>query len=74
MHSDFLLVIGLMVVCLSVPAFMSAWADRRTPRAGVAMGGAGALMVVVAIQLAPFGYTIEAVPSAFARVAMAILD
>lgn len=46
MQSDVMLVAGMGLVVLSLPAILSAWADRRAPRVGtlLLLGGGGLIL------------------------------
>ena len=69
MEPDTALVIGLLLAAFSIPAIVSAWSDRRTPRVSaltllVAFG-----LVLVALRSADPSYTFADIPEAFTRVA-----
>ncbi|GAB4299520.1 MAG: hypothetical protein Kow0058_15290 [Roseovarius sp.] len=68
MTSDLILVIGIVLAALSVPAVLSALSDGRPPRAGaISILVAGGL-IVWAVQSRPGGYRWEDIPRAFVRV------
>ncbi|PIE15536.1 MAG: hypothetical protein CSA68_05780 [Rhodobacterales bacterium] len=68
MDSDLILVIGLIISALSIPAVLSAFADRRQPRLSVVMVIAGVGMVAIAVSKQPGGYELSDIPHAFVRV------
>lgn len=57
MQPDMMLVIGMGLMVLSLPAIISAWAENRAPRVGalVLLGGGG--LVVWALREKDGGYT-----------------
>ena len=68
MTTDLALVLGIVIAAFSIPSILSAFSDRRAPRASaITILIAGAL-VLYAIQTKPGGYTLEDVPNAFIRV------
>jgi hypothetical protein len=68
MNSDLMLVVGLVVATLSLPALLNAWTEGRTPRAGAIMVMIAIGLIVAAIQAKPGGYTVAEVPEVFFRV------
>jgi hypothetical protein len=68
MNSDLMLVVGLVVAALSLPAILNAWSEGRTPRAGAIMVMIAIGLIVAAIQSKPGGYTVAEVPEVFFRV------
>ncbi|MEQ8895882.1 MAG: hypothetical protein RID23_02235 [Roseovarius sp.] len=69
MNPDLLLVFGIALAVLSVPSMLSAFADRRTPRAAALVAIVAGCMIVWAIREQPGGYTIQEIPEVFVRVA-----
>ena len=65
---DLFLVLGLVLMLVSVPSVIGAISDRRTPRAAAVVLIAGGILVVLAVQAKPSGYTFSDVPDAFVRV------
>lgn len=68
MDPDTALAIGLLAGAFAIPSIVSAWSDRRAPRASaltllIAFG-----LVIFALQTAPNGYTFAEIPDAFLRV------
>ena len=68
MNSDLMLVMGLVVAALSLPALLNAWSEGRAPRAGAIMVMIAIGLIVAAIQTKPGGYTVAEVPQVFFRV------
>ncbi|WP_417719501.1 hypothetical protein [Salipiger sp.] len=64
MQPDQFLVLGLFLGVMAIPAILSAWSDRRTPRVGavVLIGGLG--LVLHAIDTRPGGYGAQEVSDA----------
>jgi hypothetical protein len=62
MEPDVMLFAGLGLTVLSLPAILSAWADKRPPRVGavVLLGGLG--LVIWAALNKPGGYVLSDVP------------
>lgn len=69
MDSDVILVIGIVLAALSLPATLSAFAEGRAPRAAVFTAVIAGGMIVWAAQTHPGGYRLEDIPHAFVRVA-----
>ena len=65
---DLWLVGGLAILVLSIPAFVSAWSDRRTPRLAAVLILLGGGMVLFPLTEAPGGYGLADVPEAAIRV------
>ncbi len=73
MGNDFILVLGLVIGVLAIPAIASAISDRQPPRvAAFAVVVAGA-MIIYAIYNQPGGYTINEIPDVITRVVASIL-
>lgn len=68
MNSDVMLVTGIVVALMAVPAMLSAWSDGRVPRAAAIMVMIASGLVVAALWARPGGYTVADVPDAFLRV------
>ena len=68
MDSDLMLVTGIILGVLSIPAMLNAYSDGRAPRlASIVVLIAGAL-IVVAVKDHPSGYTPAELPDVFSRV------
>lgn len=68
MDSDLLLVIGLVLVVLAVPAIISAFSDNRPPRVGAVLIILGAGLVALAVMQRPGDLSLGDIPDAFTRV------
>ncbi|WP_298258804.1 hypothetical protein [uncultured Litoreibacter sp.] len=68
MNYDLILVLGIVVGVLTIPAILSAFLDGSAPRvasfAAVASGG----MIVYALYSSPGGYAFADLPDVFTRV------
>lgn len=73
MDYDLILVLGIVIGILTVPAILSAFLDGGAPRvatiAAVVSGG----MIVFAAYNAPSGYTFADLPDVFTRVVASFL-
>ena len=58
MDLDLIFVLGLLGAAFSIPAFVSAFADRRWPTGGLILAVVGGLAVAYAIQEDSDRYTI----------------
>ncbi|MCI5098657.1 MAG: hypothetical protein MRY77_20275 [Rhodobacteraceae bacterium] len=65
MSTDLALVLGLVVIFFSLPAIISAWSDRRAPRAPMMMILIGGGLIIFAVTQNPGGYSIAQVPDVF---------
>jgi len=68
MDSDLVFVVGCIVSVLSIPAFVSAFSDGRTPRYPALMIAIGVAMIFYATQQRPGAYTFDTVVDVFMRV------
>lgn len=68
MTADTALVFGIIIAGFSIPSIVSAFSDRRVPRASVITILIAGGLIIYAIQNKPGGYTLEDVPNAFIRV------
>ncbi|PJE37087.1 hypothetical protein CVM52_08625 [Pseudooceanicola lipolyticus] len=73
MNPDLLLVLGLIVITLSIPAILSALSDRRAPRAPIMTILIGGAMILYAATTKPGGYRLEDIPTAIYTVVGEIL-
>ena len=62
MDTDFILVIGMLLTALSIPALLSAYSESRPPRAGAIMLLVGGVLMVVALTQHPTGYRFGDIP------------
>ena len=68
MDSDLLLVIGIILGALSIPALISAFSESRPPRAAAILIMIASVLIVAAIWQKPSGYQIADIPDVFFRV------
>ena len=68
MDTDLILVIGIVVLILSIPSLLSAYAEARAPRAGAVLVLIGGVLVAVALTKHTAGYSFSELPSVFVRV------
>ncbi|WP_323768893.1 hypothetical protein [Marinovum sp.] len=65
MDSDLALIVGIALLILAIPSFLSAFSEGRTPRvAALVVVLAGGLMVF-AFASRPGGYRLDEVPEVF---------
>ena len=62
MDSDLLLVFGLFLGILSIPALISAFSSDRPLRGGIALAAVGGAMIVAAYVGKPEGYRPDEIP------------
>ncbi|SDI86717.1 hypothetical protein [Aliiruegeria lutimaris] len=71
---DLVFVIGLIVCILSVPAFLGAYSEGRSLRAGMILVIVGAGLIAFAVVQTPLGtYSATKIPEIFTKVAGSIL-
>ncbi len=68
MDPDILLIVGIVLAILSVPAMLSAISEGRAPRVATFTAIAAGCLVIWAIQTQPGGYTFGEIPEVFVRV------
>lgn len=68
MQTDIILVAGLLLAALAIPAAVSAFSDGRRPRVATLVLLAGGGMIIYALTSRPGGYTLAGIPEAIARV------
>ena len=68
MDPDILLIAGIVLAILSVPAMLSAFSEARAPRVATFTVVVAGCMIVYAVQTQPGGYTFKEVPEVFVRV------
>ncbi|MBV6635273.1 MAG: hypothetical protein KI788_05145 [Mameliella sp.] len=74
MEPDMMLVTGMGLVVLSLPAIISAWSDNRAPRVGVLVLFGGAGLVFWAFREKDGGYRPQDIPDAVYGVIGQILN
>ena len=62
MDTDLVLTLGIVLLVLSVPSLLSAWAESRAPRLGAIMAIVALGMIAAALLIRPGGYAFNAVP------------
>jgi formate-dependent nitrite reductase membrane component NrfD len=67
-NADLLLTIGIVLLVLSVPSLLSAWAESRAPRMGALMAITSLGMIVAALLYNPGGYAFNQIPGVMVRV------
>lgn len=68
MDTDILFVVGLIVLVLSFPVIVGAYADGRPPRSAAIMILIGGGLIALAVWQRPGLYSFETIPDAFVRV------
>lgn len=68
MDPDLALVAGLIIAGFSVPALLSAFSDRRAPRAPALTILIATALIVYAASATPGGYQLSDLPAVFRRV------
>ena len=72
---DLIFVVGLVAGLLSVPAFLSAYSESRSPRAGLILIVLCAAMIAFALVRSPAGtYTMENIPTIITELVGKILN
>lgn len=73
MDPDFVLVIGLGLLLLSIPSVLSALSESRPPRVSLIVIVAGGGMLLYAMMNKPGGYTAQSMAEAVYRVIGALV-
>ena len=68
MGRELLLVIGVVVAVMAIPALLSAFGASRPPRAAAIAAAVGGAFIVIAISLHPGGFRAQDLPEIVARV------
>ncbi|WP_415183330.1 hypothetical protein [Phaeovulum sp.] len=68
MDSDVVLVLGIIIGALSIPAVISAFSDSRPPRAAIIAVVVSGGLILGAIVTKPGGYSAGQIPEVFTRV------
>ena len=68
MDHDLALVIGIILGVLSVPSVLSAFSDRRAPRASAITILIAGCLIVYAAQNKPNGISLDQIPDIFVNV------
>jgi hypothetical protein len=67
-NTDLIFVIGIVVLVLSFPVIVGAYAEGRPPRTAAIMILIGGGLVALAVWQRPGAYTLEGIPGTFVRV------
>nr|WP_246455815.1 hypothetical protein [Sulfitobacter aestuariivivens] len=62
------MVIGLIITAFSIPSILSAFSDRRAPRASAVTILIGGGLILFAMSRKPGGYSLQEIPDTFLRV------
>lgn len=73
MTNDILLIIGIGIAALAIPAIVGAFSDGRTPRTPAIMIMMAGGLIALAVSQQPGGYTLNDVPDVFVRVVGQVL-
>lgn len=65
MDTDLALVLGLVLAALAVPAAVSAYSDRRVPRAPALTILIAGGLIIYAVMMRPGGYALNEIPDVF---------
>jgi hypothetical protein len=68
MDNDFILVLGIIIGVLTIPAIFSAMVDSKVPRIPTFAAVVSGAMILYAISNQPSGYAIGDLPEVFSRV------
>lgn len=68
MDTDLMLVAGLLICVLAIPALLAAFSESRAPRAGAIMVLIGGVLLVVALSQRPTGYSFAEIPDVIVKV------
>lgn len=68
MDADAILVIGIMIGALAIPSVISAFSSGRPPTMAGILLLCGAVLVVVAFNRTPGGYSFDEIPLLFVSV------
>ncbi len=73
MSTDLALVLGILIAIFSIPSIISAFSDRRVPRASAVTVIIAGGLVLYAVQNKPGGYSLEDIPNAFIEIVADVL-
>ncbi|MFO1202001.1 MAG: hypothetical protein U1E58_05125 [Tabrizicola sp.] len=74
MDTDLVLTIGIVLLVLSLPSLLAAWAESRAPRLGAIMLAVAFGMILAALWEKPGGYQFNQVPSVMVNVAARLFE
>ena len=72
--TDLVLTVGLVLVVLSIPSLLAAWAESRAPRMGALLSIGGIGLILTAIWIKPGGYALNDVPDVIVHVVARLFD
>ena len=68
MDPDLALILGLVVAGFSIPSMLSAFSDKRAPRASALTLLIAGFLIIFALSNKPGGYPISTIPDVFVAV------
>lgn len=68
MDNDLILVVGLVIGILALPALLGAYSEDRPPRTGAILILISGVLVAVALSRSSIGYRMEDIPGVFTSV------
>lgn len=68
MDTDLMLVSGIILAVLSIPAMLSAFSEGRAPRLGAIVVLIAGILIFIAVSERPSGYNFPELPQVFGRV------
>ena len=74
MQADLIMVIGVVIACFAIPAFVSAWSEKEAPRAAALLVLIGFALGFYATTVKPGGFALMDIPMAFVIVAGQVLN
>ncbi len=74
MDTDLVLTLGIVLLVLSVPSLLSAWAESRAPRLGAIMVIVAFGMISASLWIRPGGYAFNEVPGVMIGVISRLLQ
>lgn len=72
--TDLMLTVGIVLLVLSVPSLLAAWAESRAPRLGVIMVVAALGLIAAALVVKPGGYEFNQVPGVMVAVVSRLFE
>jgi hypothetical protein len=68
MSNDLVLIVGIIIAGIGVPALITSFSESRSASASILMFALGGALIAWAAIAQPGGYTVGEVPAVFARV------
>lgn len=72
--TDLLLTLGIVLLVLSVPPLLAAWAESRAPRIGAVMVVVAIGLIIAALVIKPGGYDFNQVPGIMINVVARLFE